>query len=261
MEKEFNFNKYWGSSLIEPHVVFRRNSNMYCVYCGENADTREHCPSKAFLQKPYPTDLATVPACKKCNNSFSSDERYASNFIKCLARYYEANSMSIFESEEKDLREIKEARKSAKEFVKQPFFDERLANVFRKLAICHAAFEISTGYYSKDWDGIPERISYVIKPFMRQQDWEYLEYAEVINDQRLPEKGSRAFRNVYVVEAKLTSIEDGKDALLPMIMVDWVDVQDGFYKYQVYLKDNKIWVKMIFRDFLYCEVVFVPSTN
>ena len=62
-DKEFNFNKFWGSPLIEPHVVFRRNSNMYCVYCGDKADTREHCPSKAFLNKPYPTDLPTVPAC------------------------------------------------------------------------------------------------------------------------------------------------------------------------------------------------------
>lgn len=48
-DKEFNFNKFWGSPLIEPHVVFRRNSNMYCVYCGDKADTREHCPSRAFL--------------------------------------------------------------------------------------------------------------------------------------------------------------------------------------------------------------------
>lgn len=261
MEKEFNFNKYWGSSLIEPHVVFRRNSNMYCVYCGEEADTREHCPSKAFLQKPYPADLPTVPACKKCNNGFSYDERYASNVIKCLASYYEANDMSVFESEEKDLKEIKEARKATKEFVKQPFFDERLANVFRKLAICHASYEISTGYFSKDWDGTPERISYVIKPFVRQQDWENLEYAEVIHDEILPEIGARAFRNIYVVQAKMVSIETGTDALLPMIMVDWVDVQDGFYKYQVYLKDNKIWVKMIFRDLLYCEVVFSSNTN
>ena len=63
--KGFNMRKFWGSSSIAPHVVFRRNSEMYCVYCGERADTREHCPSKAFLRKPFPTDLPTVPACKK----------------------------------------------------------------------------------------------------------------------------------------------------------------------------------------------------
>lgn len=114
MEKEFNFNKYWGSPLIEPHVVFRRNSYMYCVYCGARADTREHCPSKAFLQKPYPTDLPTVPACKKCNNGFSADERYASSFIRYLVKYYEENEMSIFEVEENDLKEVKEAKNQQK---------------------------------------------------------------------------------------------------------------------------------------------------
>lgn len=136
-----------------------------------------------------------------------------------------------------------------------------MANVFRKLAICHAAFEISSGYYSNDWDGIPERISYVIKTFLRQQDWENLEYAEVINDEVLPEIGSRTFRNVYVVQAKMRTVHAEKEAIVPVLMTDWTDIQDDFYKYQVYLKSNKIWVKMIFRSFLYCEVVFSPNTN
>ena len=40
-----------------------------------------------------------------------------------------------------------------------------------------------------------------------------------------------------------------------MLLMDWVDVQEGFYKYQVYFKNGQVWVKMIIRDFLYCEVV------
>jgi len=131
---------------------------MYCVYCGDKAETREHCPPKAFLLKPYPTNLPTVPACTKCNNGFSSDERYASNFIRVLSDYYESNNLNAFEIEEKDLNEVKKAKKSAKLFVEHPFYDEKLVNVFRKVAVCHAAYEISLGYYSKDWDGIPERI-------------------------------------------------------------------------------------------------------
>lgn len=42
---------------------------------------------------------------------------------------------------------------------------------------------------------------------------------------------------------------------MPMLLMDWVDVQEGFYKYQVYFKNGQVWVKMIIRDFLYCEVV------
>ena len=85
-----------GKSFDRTHVVFRRNSNMYCVYCGDKADTREHCPSKAFLNKPYPTDLPTVPACKQCNNGFSADERYTSAYINYLYEYYENSNIDIF---------------------------------------------------------------------------------------------------------------------------------------------------------------------
>lgn len=260
MEKEFRFKDFWGSSLIAPHVVFRRKSQMYCVYCGAMADSREHCPSKTFLKKPFPTDLFTVPACKNCNNGFSSDERYTSNVIRCLIEYYENNDTKIFEITQSDkTKGVSEAKQSAKKFVARPFFDERMANIFRKLAIGHATFEISEGYYSEDWEGIPERIAYTIKPFLKADQWEALEYAEVISDEPVPEIGSRTFQNIYVVEASIKS--EGKDEFtsVPVLMVDWIDLQDGYYKYQVYFKNDKIWVKMIFQNFLYCEVVFSRS--
>jgi len=72
--KEFNFKKYWGPDEYRPRVVFDRSSTMQCVYCGDVADSREHCPSKVFLTKPFPPDLPVVPACIKCNNSFAHDE-------------------------------------------------------------------------------------------------------------------------------------------------------------------------------------------
>lgn len=106
------------SPLIEPHVVFRRNSNMYCVYCGDKADTREHCPSKAFLNKPYPTDLPTVPACKQCNNGFSADERYTSAYINYLYEYYENSNIDIFSSGTETRRENADARRAVEKFVK-----------------------------------------------------------------------------------------------------------------------------------------------
>ena len=39
------------------------------------------------------------------------------------------------------------------------------------------------------------------------------------------------------------------------------DIQEGFYKYQVYLKNGQVWVKMIIRDFLYCEVAMLLDTS
>ena len=58
-----------------------------CIYCGKTADTVDHVPPKCFLDKPYPNNLLTLPACKKCNNNCSSDEQYLmylSDYIRSI---------------------------------------------------------------------------------------------------------------------------------------------------------------------------------
>lgn len=218
-DKEFNFNKFWGSPLIEPHVVFRRNSNMYCVYCGDKADTREHCPSRAFLNKPYPTDLPTVLACKHCNNGFSADERYTSAYINYLHEYYENGNIDIFASNDENINEIADARRSVEKFVQTPYIDERLMRIFTKLAICHAIYEMSAWYYSQDHMITITRIVYAIKPLLEPAEWQELECVEIISDEILPEIGSRAFRNIYVVEME-TKSTDGAGCRIPMLLLD-----------------------------------------
>jgi hypothetical protein len=54
-----------------------------CVYCNRIPVTRDHCPSKVFLDSPYPENLPTVPACEDCNAGFSIDEEYLACFISC----------------------------------------------------------------------------------------------------------------------------------------------------------------------------------
>lgn len=253
-DKGFDFNKFWGSPLIEPHIVFRRNSDMYCVYCGDKADTREHCPSRAFLNKPYPTDLPTVPACKHCNNGFSADEQYTKAYINYLYEYYENGNKNIFSSSDEDRRENVDAKRSVEKFVQTPCSDEKLMRIFTKLAVCHATYEISAGYYSQDHTITITRIAYGIKPLIEEVEWQELERVKIISDEISPEIGSRAFRNIYVVEMKAETTDE-EEHRVSMLLIDWVDVQEGYYKYQVYFKNGQVWVKMIIRDFLYCEVV------
>jgi hypothetical protein len=52
-----------------------------CIYCGKEALTWDHIPSKSLLEKPYPNNLITVPACSTCNNSFSTHEEYLLNIL------------------------------------------------------------------------------------------------------------------------------------------------------------------------------------
>ncbi len=47
-----------------------------CLYCGMQAGTRDHVPPKSLLEQPWPINLRTVPACSRCNNSWSLDEEY-----------------------------------------------------------------------------------------------------------------------------------------------------------------------------------------
>ena len=45
-----------------------------CVYCGQEADTVDHSPSRCLLRKPLPSNLITLPACQNCNHGFSFHE-------------------------------------------------------------------------------------------------------------------------------------------------------------------------------------------
>lgn len=53
------------------------NNKKTCIYCGicENM-TDDHIPPKALFPEPRPSNMLTVPCCKKCNKSFSKDDEY-----------------------------------------------------------------------------------------------------------------------------------------------------------------------------------------
>jgi hypothetical protein len=54
-----------------------------CVYCGEEATTSDHVIPRCLLEKPYPSNLPTVPSCADCNNGYSKDEEY---FLAAMAQ-------------------------------------------------------------------------------------------------------------------------------------------------------------------------------
>ena len=111
-----SFNGYWGSELVRPFVEHSKNGMHYCIYCGSIADTREHVPSKTFLNKPILDDeLPTLPACKKCNNGFSSDELYTKTYIECVKSYIGYNNHLALKLEPTDRKEVIEAKNAVKQ--------------------------------------------------------------------------------------------------------------------------------------------------
>ena len=51
-----------------------------CIYCGGPFETRDHVPSRVFLEAPFPENLPVVGSCRSCNQGFSRDEQY----VACL---------------------------------------------------------------------------------------------------------------------------------------------------------------------------------
>ncbi len=56
-----------------------------CVYCKKVADTKDHAPPRFLLRRPLPSNLITLPACQKCNNGFSFDERVVRAFLTLVS--------------------------------------------------------------------------------------------------------------------------------------------------------------------------------
>jgi len=88
-----------------------------CVICGAfGSVTRDHIPPKALFTSPLPSDLLTIPACRKCNGDASGDDEYFRNAI-CMSTYRGDDRHGIAGSE-KAIRSIKRSNTLRKEFTR-----------------------------------------------------------------------------------------------------------------------------------------------
>lgn len=93
----------------------KRDRRGTCGICGVfGAVTRDHIPPKALFTSPLPSDLLTIPACRKCNGDASGDDEYFRNAI-CMSTYRGDDRHGIAGSE-KAIRSIKRSNTLRKEF-------------------------------------------------------------------------------------------------------------------------------------------------
>ena len=220
----------WGESLnkMKGRLVYQRKSSMTCVYCGGDADTREHCPPKSFLKEPYPNNLKLLPACGKCNNSFSQAEEK----FKLL--------MDNLENHIDDERTVADMQL----LVTRHILPEYVRLVLYKVAIGHAVYMLSTGF-GEDYSINDVDIQYVLKSQCSQKEWDAFQDLTLINT--IPELGSRASDMCLLVKRV------GDDGF-KTVAFDWINVQEDIYKYLPYHDGNYISVKMVLRDLLYVKV-------
>ena len=226
-----------------------------CLYCGGPEQTRDHVPSRVFLDTPYPENLPVVAACEDCNQGFSSDEEYVACLIEAAVLGSTDPEKMRRERVAKILRRQHRLRArieaSKHEFGGQTSFApeaERVKNVLLKLARGHAAYELSAVRREN-----PTVLSWWPLHTMLEKDRE--EFDAPYFPELWGEVGSRGFLRSGLITVDLVSAE-GNHIEVPIIMNDWLDVQDGRYRYLAYETANESVVKIVIGEYLACLIVW-----
>ncbi|GIO70386.1 hypothetical protein [Paenibacillus cookii] len=249
-----DFVDFLGDNRLRRKIVYTKG-NSDCIYCGEVADSREHIPPKVFLTSPFPDNLGIVPACRQCNKSFSNDEVFLSILIEMLKRrcfYPVCEYSSEVERRMNYNKKIVSDIENVLQDNDASYFDDRIQRVLHKLALGHSVFEISEGYCIEKGT-----ISYSFASKMSLEEIEEFTLPFNITGEPLPEIGSRVYERILIIEHRLQSVENSEMFLVaPLVLLDWVDVQDFRYSYTCYRFANEIIVKMVINEFLYATVAF-----
>jgi hypothetical protein len=240
--------------------VYAKNSYSECVYCGETADTREHVPSRVFLEKPFPENLPIVPACYTCNNSFSGDELFLSILLERIKLKYIKDNYSCSDRVRKRIEENKIIVDNIDTVLndnKLEQLNERICNVLTKLAIGHAVYELSVGYPKDDDLIVKYDVFYSFSYLMSSKEIEDFTTPYILNEALLPEVGSRGYEKILVLDLKYGGVEDTEKWFKSsLILLDWVNVQQDKYEYTCLLSENEVNVKIVIDNIMFAQVTF-----
>jgi hypothetical protein len=226
-----------------------------CVYCGGPDETVDHVPARALLDVPFPENLPVVPACRTCNNGFSRDEEY----VACLLEVVVAGSSDPARIRRKRvakmlarspaLRSLIDAGKTEADGNSYYSVDaNRVKNVILKLARGHAAFELSA-LCRED----PTHLAWAPLIVMNAEEREVFEAPHI--PRLFPEVGSRGLQRTVITQFVVKSV-DGEASVINLLMNDWIEVQEGRYRYLAYETPETLNVKFVIGEYLACEVVW-----
>ena len=212
-----------------------------CAFCGGSTGTRDHCPSRVFLDKPYPENLPVVPACSTCNSGFSSDEEYLACLVSCVISGSTNPEMMPREKIAKTLERKPSLRARIEQSQSQNgeasiFHPEhgRVSSIITKLARGHALYELHEACLNA-----PNDISIVPISLMSPAEQEKFESTEGATG--WPEVGSRMMQRL-VTGQDLT--EHG-----------WINVQPERYRYNA-IATSFVDVRIVIHEYLACRVIW-----
>ncbi len=226
-----------------------------CIYCGGPNDTREHVPSKVFLDLPYPENLPVIGACKDCNNGFSADEEY----LACLIESVVAGSADpdvIRRPGVANILRRAPALRSRIDAARNNFDgrtrflpeEDRVKSVVLKLARGHAAFELSQPckHEPKSAWWMP----------LAMLDENQRDAFEACNDAGgYGEIGSRGMQRFVIAQLTFRSAS-GDVKALDVSNYGWVEVQPDRYRYCATDYGDEIRIRLVIGEYLACEVIW-----
>lgn len=215
-----------------------RRTLAFCAFCGSETGTRDHCPSRVFLDEPYPENLPIVPACFACNSGFSEDEEYFACLLSCVIAG-STDPEAIHREKTKRILKEKPFLRARIEQTRSVldgttiFTPEckRVSAIVTKLAQGHALYELNESYAHS-----PDEVNYLPLALMNSEQRESFETP--VSADVWPEVGSRAMQRLLIG----IDFRDG-----------WLDVQPGRYRYHTSYS-NGVDVRIVIHEYLACHV-------
>lgn len=227
-----------------------------CIYCDGAADTRDHIPSRTLLDKPLPENLPVIGCCNPCNQGFSKDEEYVACFIEAvlagstepekIARASIARTLKRSPALRTRIESAKVQRDDRTEFRAE---QDRIVNVMLKLARGHAAFELNQPCRERPdhfWCGPLEAMSSDVRDSFNAPHFQHM----------LGEIGSRGIQRLLVIQAAPGSSKAGEKPQPGLLLNDWVEVQEGNYRYLAIDDVGGVVIRIVIREYLACEVAW-----
>lgn len=238
-------NNYFGDSRILELLKYDKKGQFKCIYCYEKADSREHIPSKVFLNEPFETNLAILPSCKSCNNSYSENEQY----LACLIDYVQCKMSNLKAVKRSKIQKAFNVRPHIKNQLEEStkyndngdieyieIDDNKIQKILLKLSIGHATYSLSSIHL-----GEPSAINYKFFPQLTNDEM-YNFNLEPICDV-LPEIGSRGGTYISILN----------DAIP---LATWNIIQDNQYRFLAFNNKNSTIVRVVIGEYFYLEVIW-----
>ena len=223
-------------------------SSVDCIPCAEMSHSgrysRDHVPSRALLNPPYPENLMEVGMCKECNFGFSKDEEYFAAFLaSVISGSTEPDSLRFprasrtlarnprLRSQIDAARHVETTSSGDSVVIWAPELD-RIERVVVKNARGHLLYELGQAVESP-----PTNVNVLPLELLSTQHLNQFENPEGAGG--WPEVGSRLMLRL------LETGEVGEGG--------WIEVQYGVYRYAV---DDISRVRIVFREYLAAEVIW-----